>query len=204
MSIPCLHSPVVATSVPSTSMVASSKNVFGCCRQTFSRARRWLPARRKMSPASKRRQKSPAVVGSGIRSAPRASRKTSSLRRSSMSSRRTPVAQRVVGQVQARDPIRDRADGSSTGGDARSMASTSPTSRASRCTSPMPPTPMARACRPFPTGCSTRATSAVTPILPRSVQPPLDPPLGLPQTFRYTGFHSKSSLRLGLGFVHTH
>jgi hypothetical protein len=40
---------------------------------------------------AKRRQKSPAVVGSGIRSAPSASRKTTSLRRSSMSSRQVPL-----------------------------------------------------------------------------------------------------------------
>jgi len=40
--------------------------------------------------SANRRQKSPAVVGSGIRSAPRASRNASSLRRNSMSSSRTP------------------------------------------------------------------------------------------------------------------
>ena len=44
-----------------------------------------------MSSVVKRRQKSPAVVGSGMRSAPRASRKTTSLRRSSMSSRQVPL-----------------------------------------------------------------------------------------------------------------
>ena len=37
MSIPCLHSPVVDTSVPSMSMRASSKNASGCRAQTFSR-----------------------------------------------------------------------------------------------------------------------------------------------------------------------
>ena len=38
MSIPCLHSPVVITSVPSMSIVARSKNSAGCLAQTFSRA----------------------------------------------------------------------------------------------------------------------------------------------------------------------
>ena len=45
---------------------------------------------RRTSLVSKRRQKSPAVVGSGIRRAPTASRNTSSLRRSSISSRHVP------------------------------------------------------------------------------------------------------------------
>ena len=37
MSTPCLHSASVATSVPSASMIASSKNAAGCCAQTRSR-----------------------------------------------------------------------------------------------------------------------------------------------------------------------
>ena len=35
----------------------------------------------------------------------------------------------------------------------------------------------------------------------RAVQSPLDAPLGLSQTFRYTGFHSKSSLVCGWGLL---
>ena len=90
MSIPALHSPVVTTNVPSRSIVARSKNFVGCRAQTFNRASSMARMRLRMSASSKRRQKSPAVVGSGIRSVPRASRKTSSLRRNSMSSSRVP------------------------------------------------------------------------------------------------------------------
>ena len=56
---------MVSTIVPSASMTASSKNDFGCCRQTFSRVALKICCKRKMSAASKRRQKSPAVVGIG-------------------------------------------------------------------------------------------------------------------------------------------
>ena len=37
MSIPCLHSPLVDTSVPSISRRASAKNSSGCCAHTFNR-----------------------------------------------------------------------------------------------------------------------------------------------------------------------
>ena len=46
----------------------------GLLRQTFSRVALNTCCKRKMSAVSKRRQKSPAVVGSGMRRAPRASR----------------------------------------------------------------------------------------------------------------------------------
>jgi len=71
-------------------LVARSKNFLGCLAQTLNRASSAARMSDRMPPSSKRRQKSPAVVGSGIRSVPRASRKTSSLRRSSMSSSRAP------------------------------------------------------------------------------------------------------------------
>ena len=98
--MPCLHSPVVGAMVPSASMMACSKNAVGCCRQTFRRLVDGRPSGRQMSAVSKRRQKSPAVVGSGMRWAPRASRKASSLRSSSRSSMAGAAGQDVVGQVQ--------------------------------------------------------------------------------------------------------
>jgi len=46
---------------------------------------------------------------------------------------------------------------------------------------------------PDAAGCEHRPTS----ILPRPFQPPLDPPLGFPQTILYSGLHSKPSLSPG-------
>ena len=91
--MPCLHSPSVGTMLPSASMHAtSSKNELGCRAQTSSRDLLMMSIRRSMSAGVKRRQKSPAVVGSGIVRAPNASRKAASLRLTSMSSRTTPPA----------------------------------------------------------------------------------------------------------------
>ena len=85
--MPSLHSPLVITIVLSRSITASAKNSAGCRCQTLRRATSMANCRSFKLSFVKRRQKSPAVVGSGIDSVPRASRKTSSLRRSSMSCR---------------------------------------------------------------------------------------------------------------------
>ena len=53
-----------------------------------------------LTSSSKRRVKSPLVVGSGMRCAPNPSRKASSLRRSSISSSGNFLEQRIVGQIQ--------------------------------------------------------------------------------------------------------
>ena len=88
--MPALHAPVVSMSVPSMSIVARSKKDRGCLAQTFRRTSSMASCNLAMAAWLKRRQKSPAVVGSGMRWAPRASRKASSLRRRSMSSRQVP------------------------------------------------------------------------------------------------------------------
>ena len=67
-----------------------SKNASGWRRHTFSRARLTASWRASTAAASKRRQKSPAVVGSGRLSVPKPSRNTASQRRASMSCRRCP------------------------------------------------------------------------------------------------------------------
>ena len=74
MSTPCLHSASVATRVPSTSRIASRKNAAGCWDQTRSRVRLKASIKVRTSDSAKRRQKSPSVVGSGMRSAPKALR----------------------------------------------------------------------------------------------------------------------------------
>lgn len=60
----CFFSPEVSTWVPSASMIAQSKNSRGCSFQT--RSRTWLKPfiSCRISASPKRRQKSPAVVGS--------------------------------------------------------------------------------------------------------------------------------------------
>ena len=88
--MPSLHSPVVTVSVPSMSTNASSKNSFGCRFQTINRARLIASSNCRTLALLNRRQKSPAVVGSGIESAPMAFRNASSLRRRSMCSRHVP------------------------------------------------------------------------------------------------------------------
>lgn len=81
--MPYLHSPVVATNVPSMSMIAWSKKASGCSVQMRTSSK--MSSSAWTSAAVKRRQKSLAVVGSGMRRPPKAVTKTSSLRRSSMS-----------------------------------------------------------------------------------------------------------------------
>src|SRR5262245_23689175 len=70
------------------------------------------------SSGAKRRQKSPAVVKSGIGSAPRASWKRRSLRRSSMSPRQEPLRGRCR-RNSGRGRTRDTAGGPRAGGAAR-------------------------------------------------------------------------------------
>ena len=98
--MPSLHSPVVTVSVPSMSMIASSKKSSGCRFQTFSRARLIASNNCRTLAGVNRRQKSPAVVGSGIESAWIALRKASSLRRRSMCSRHVPSHSALRGEVQ--------------------------------------------------------------------------------------------------------
>jgi hypothetical protein len=75
ISIPSLHSPVVATWAPSASMIASWKNDRrGCCRHAGTLTSLMSDSSVSTSSGSNRRQKSPAVVGSGIRWALRAGR----------------------------------------------------------------------------------------------------------------------------------
>ena len=81
------HDLAVTVSVPSISTSASSKNSFGCRFQTLSRARLIASNNCRTCVLLNRRQKSPAVVGSGIESAPMALRNASSFRRRSMYSR---------------------------------------------------------------------------------------------------------------------
>ncbi len=100
MSIPCLHSPVVSASVPSASMIASSKNAAGCVRQTRTRVSLIAACKASIAGSSNRRQKSPAVVGSGMRCAPNASRYTSSCRSRSISCRHVPPHSHVVCDAQ--------------------------------------------------------------------------------------------------------
>ena len=63
ISIPSLHSAVVATMTPSTSMRAWSKKESSCCFQTLILASLMACIRESISDCLKRRQKSPAVVG---------------------------------------------------------------------------------------------------------------------------------------------
>ena len=88
--MPPLHSPCVPAIVPSVSMIASCKKPRGCCCQTRWRTVLMTSINSTIAASSKRRVKSPLVVGSGMRCAPKLSRNASSLRRSSMSSSRTP------------------------------------------------------------------------------------------------------------------
>ena len=89
--MPSLVSASVGTMLASASMTAGcSKKESGWRRHTFSRARLTASWRASTASASKRRQKSPAVVGSGRLSVPKPSRNTASQRRASMSSRRRP------------------------------------------------------------------------------------------------------------------
>ena len=99
--MPSLHSPVVVTSVPSRSIVARSKNSFGCRAQTFSRASSTASHEaRGCLPSSKRRQKSPAVVGSGIRSRAQGVEEDFVVAAQFDVFQPRAVAQGVVGQVQ--------------------------------------------------------------------------------------------------------
>jgi hypothetical protein len=91
MSIPCLVSASVGTIEASASMIAGClKNASPWRCQTFSLERLTASCRAMIEAASKRRQKSPAVVGSGRLAVPRPSRNTRSQRRASMSSKRRP------------------------------------------------------------------------------------------------------------------
>ena len=88
--MPALHWPVVATSVPSTSILASAKNSVGCCGPDFLphlvkhvQQRAHVACVEAAAEVAGRRR-----VGNAAR--PRASRNTSSLRRSSMSSKQVP------------------------------------------------------------------------------------------------------------------
>ena len=66
--MPSLHSPVVSVSVPSMSILAQSKKSSGCFAQTFRRdVVEDVDEGEADRPRVKRRQKSPAVVGSGMR-----------------------------------------------------------------------------------------------------------------------------------------
>lgn len=66
------------------------KNDVGCFEYTFSRLRLIASCSAMIDASSKRRQKSPAVVGSGSDAVPSPSRNTASVRRVSMSSKRWP------------------------------------------------------------------------------------------------------------------
>ena len=91
MSIPCLVVASVSTIEASASMIAGcAKKEAGWRRHTFNRARLIASCRAMTEAGSKRRQKSPAVVGSGRLSIPKPSRNTWSPRRASMSSKRCP------------------------------------------------------------------------------------------------------------------
>lgn len=105
--MPSLHSPVVTVSVPSMSISASWKKSCGCRFHTLSLARLIASSNCRTLVLLNLRQKSPAVVGSGIESAPMALRNASSLRRRSLSFRiadavlqTRSLAQRVHRQVQ--------------------------------------------------------------------------------------------------------
>jgi hypothetical protein len=88
--MPPLHSPKVGAIVPSVSMKACSRKPAGWACQTRWRVALSASSSASMAPWSKRRVKSPLVVGSGIRWAPKPSRKASSLRRNAVSSSRWP------------------------------------------------------------------------------------------------------------------
>ncbi|MFN2506366.1 MAG: hypothetical protein ABR540_19495 [Acidimicrobiales bacterium] len=89
--MPCLVSPSVPTMVASASMRAvPAVNAARWRAHTPSRQRLTASWSAMIEVSSKRRQKSPAVVGSGRAAAPRPSRNTASLRRASMSSSRVP------------------------------------------------------------------------------------------------------------------
>ena len=89
--MPSLHSPSVATIEASASISARwAKKAGGWAPQTSRRATLMASWRSITSSGSKRRQKSPAVVGSGRLSTPRPSRNTASHRLASMSSRLVP------------------------------------------------------------------------------------------------------------------
>jgi hypothetical protein len=82
---------VVWTIDPSASMRADSRNnARGCFCHTPTRTSLRMSISNSTASTLKRRQKSPAVVGSGIVRAPSASRKPASLRRTSMSSSTCP------------------------------------------------------------------------------------------------------------------
>jgi hypothetical protein len=76
--------------VPSLSMMAWAKHVSGCSAPASRRVSSITSSRGTLLAWSKRRPKSPAVVGAGKRRAPKESRKLSSVRRSSRSCRHVP------------------------------------------------------------------------------------------------------------------
>jgi hypothetical protein len=89
--MPCLHDPVVGAIVPSTSTYATGPSRSRPrVRQSCGRTELTASINATTSASAKRRQKSPAVVGSGIRSAPTAFMYATSCRSRSMSSRRVP------------------------------------------------------------------------------------------------------------------
>ena len=69
--MPPLHSPKVGAIVPSVSIKASLKKPLGCCLHTRCRTVLVISIRLRISASSKRRVKSPLVVGSGMCWAPR-------------------------------------------------------------------------------------------------------------------------------------
>ena len=88
--MPPLHSPKLGAIVPSVSIKASERKPSGCWSHTRWRVALIASIKSRVASGSKRRVKSPLVVGSGIRCAPKPSKKASSLRRNSMSSSRKP------------------------------------------------------------------------------------------------------------------
>ena len=99
--MPCLHCPSVETIEASASMRAVwAKNEAGCSEYTFSRARLIASCSAMIEASSKRRQKSPAVVGSGSDGVPRPSKNTASVAAGLDVLQAPAAAQCVVGDVQ--------------------------------------------------------------------------------------------------------
>ena len=69
-AMPSFFSPSVGATVPSASMIPSLRNPPGCFFHSRTRIRLTASMSAITSSAEKRRRKSPAVVGSGMRAAP--------------------------------------------------------------------------------------------------------------------------------------
>jgi hypothetical protein len=109
--MPPLHSPKVGAIVPSVSMKACSRKPAGWACQTRWRVALSASSSASMAPWSKRRVKSPLVVGSGMRSRAQAVQKGFVVAAQRGVFEPLAAQQGVVGQIEHRNRFRGRASG---------------------------------------------------------------------------------------------